>query len=83
VRARAIAAWTACLGLGLTLGPLFNGLLLEHVGWRWIFLSALVLGAVIAPAGVFVLADSRRARTPPRTAAPPAGLPGAAPPPPA
>ena len=61
-RARAIAAWTACLGLGLTLGPLFNGLLLEHVGWRWIFLPALVLGAVIALVGAFVLADSRSER---------------------
>lgn len=62
VRARAIAAWTASLGLGLTLGPLFNGLILEHVGWRWIFLPALVLGAVVAVAGTFVLADSRAER---------------------
>jgi len=61
-RARAIAAWTAALGLGLTLGPLFNGQILDHVGWRWIFLPALVLGAVIAALGAFVLKDSRAQR---------------------
>ena len=62
VRARAIAAWTASLGLGLTLGPLFNGLILEHVGWRWIFLPTLVLGAVITVIGAFVVTDSRSDR---------------------
>jgi EmrB/QacA subfamily drug resistance transporter len=61
-RARAIAAWTAFLGLGLTLGPLFNGQILNHVGWRWIFLPALVLGAVIAGVGAVVLKDSRSDR---------------------
>ncbi|WP_034261428.1 MFS transporter [Actinospica robiniae] len=62
VRARAIAAWTASLGLGLTLGPLFNGQILNHVGWRWIFLPTLVLGALIAVAGAFLLTDSRADR---------------------
>ena len=62
VRARAIAAWTGCLGLGLTLGPLFNGQILNHVGWRWIFLPALVLGVVITAAGAFILKDSRADR---------------------
>ena len=61
-RARAIAAWTASLGLGLTLGPLFNGLILEHVGWRWIFLPTLVLGAVITVIGAFLVTDSRSDR---------------------
>lgn len=62
VRARAIAAWTASLGLGLTLGPLFNGQILEHVGWRWIFLPTLVLGAVAVAVGAFVVTDSRSDR---------------------
>jgi MFS family permease len=62
VRARAIAAWTASLGLGLTLGPLINGQILNHVGWRWIFPPTLVLGAVIAAAGAFALTDSRSDR---------------------
>jgi EmrB/QacA subfamily drug resistance transporter len=62
VRARAIAAWTASLGLGLTLGPLINGQILNHVGWRWIFLPTLVLGAIIAAVGAFTLTDSRSDR---------------------
>lgn len=61
-RASAIAAWTASLGLGLTLGPLFNGLILEHVGWRWIFLPTLVLGAVITVVGALLVVDSRSDR---------------------
>ena len=61
-RSRAIAAWTASLGLGLTLGPLFNGQILEHVGWRWIFLPTLLLGAVATAIGASTLADSRSER---------------------
>ena len=58
IRARAIAVWTASLGLGLTLGPLFNGQILEHVGWRWIFLPGLLLGAAAIVVGSRVLTDS-------------------------
>ncbi|NED72669.1 MFS transporter [Streptomyces sp. SID9944] len=58
-RARAIAVWTAFLGLGLTLGPLVNGLILNHAAWRWIFLPSAILGAVVAVAGFFLLRDSR------------------------
>ena len=61
-RAKAIAAWTASLGLGLTLGPLINGQILEHVGWRWIFLPTLLLGAAIAVIGALTVADSRSDR---------------------
>jgi EmrB/QacA subfamily drug resistance transporter len=61
-RARAIALWTASLGLGLTLGPLFNGLIVEHASWRWIFLPALALGVVTAAIGVVVLTESSSQR---------------------
>ncbi|MFD7133880.1 MFS transporter [Streptomyces sp. NPDC059894] len=61
-RARAIALWTASLGLGLTLGPLFNGLIVEQATWRWIFLPSLVVGAVTAVVGAFLLQDSRATR---------------------
>ncbi|GAA4790187.1 MFS transporter [Streptomyces ziwulingensis] len=62
VRARAIAAWTASLGLGLTLGPLIDGLLVQEAGWRWMFLPALVLAALTALAGALLLTDSRAQR---------------------
>ncbi|MFC8452074.1 MFS transporter [Kitasatospora sp. NPDC057223] len=63
-RARAIALWTASLGLGLTLGPIINGLVAEHLSWRWIFLPALAIGAVVAVAGAFLLEETRASRTP-------------------
>ncbi|MGW1319749.1 MFS transporter [Streptomyces sp. NPDC002426] len=61
-RTQAIALWTASLGLGLTLGPLINGVILTHATWRWIFLPCVVIGILIAVAGVFLLADSRADR---------------------
>ncbi|MFI6350428.1 MFS transporter [Streptomyces sp. NPDC050560] len=61
-RARAIAWWTASLGLGLTLGPVVNGVIVEHLSWRWIFLPALVIGAATLVVGAVLLPESRSAR---------------------
>ncbi|MGW7242669.1 MFS transporter [Streptomyces sp. NPDC054804] len=61
-RARAIALWTAALGLGLTLGPVVNGVIVEHASRRWIFLPSLVLAVVTALIGAVVLTDSRAER---------------------
>ncbi|MFG2821528.1 MFS transporter [Kitasatospora sp. NPDC048365] len=63
-RARAIALWTASLGLGLTLGPIINGLIAEHLSWRWIFLPAVAIGLVVLVAGAFLLEETRASRTP-------------------
>ncbi|MFE7522023.1 MFS transporter [Streptomyces halstedii] len=61
-RTQAIALWTASLGLGLTLGPLINGLILDHTSWRWIFLPCVIIGALVAVAGAYLLTDSRADR---------------------
>ncbi|WP_129840284.1 MFS transporter [Streptomyces sp. RFCAC02] len=61
-RARAIAVWTASLGLGLALGPIVTGVIVEHAGWRWMFLPPLVAAALTAAAGVPLLTDSRARR---------------------
>lgn len=58
-RARAIALWTASLALGLAVGPLINGVILQHVGWRWIFLPAVAIAAVVLVAGRLLLENSR------------------------
>ncbi|MEU6256728.1 DHA2 family efflux MFS transporter permease subunit [Streptomyces sp. NPDC047043] len=61
-RARVIALWTASLGLGLTLGPLINGVIVEHASWRWVFLPSLVIGVITAVVGAVVLSESRAER---------------------
>ncbi|MFJ8825903.1 MFS transporter [Streptomyces sp. NPDC102467] len=60
-RAKAIAAWAASLSIGMALGPLISGVILEHAGWRWIFLPAAVITAVTGLVAVRMLEDSRSA----------------------
>jgi len=55
-RGRAIAIWAAVAGVGIGLGPLLGGVLLENFWWGSVFLinvpivlTALVLGAVLVP----------------------------------
>jgi EmrB/QacA subfamily drug resistance transporter len=37
-RPKAIAIWSAVAGLGVAIGPISGGWLIEHLDWRWIFL---------------------------------------------
>jgi EmrB/QacA subfamily drug resistance transporter len=55
-RARAIGVWGAVLGLGMALGPVLGGALVNSVGWRGIFwinipigLASVVLTAMLVP----------------------------------
>jgi len=51
------------IALGPTLGPVLGGLLIEHVGWRWIFFINVPLGAVaLAFAARLLPADGERDR---------------------
>ena len=36
-RGRAIGAWSMISGTATVIGPLLGGLLVDHVGWRWVF----------------------------------------------
>ena len=49
-RARAIGAWAAVSGLGIAIGPLAGGWIIEHADWSWIFLVNVpfVVGALLA-----------------------------------
>ncbi|HMM49127.1 MAG TPA: MFS transporter [Miltoncostaeaceae bacterium] len=58
MRGRALGITIAALYLGLSLGPLIGGLLVQHAGWRWIFLVNVPLGAL----ALAVAAPLREAR---------------------
>jgi EmrB/QacA subfamily drug resistance transporter len=38
LRDRAIGAWAAMSGLGVAIGPVAGGFILEHASWGWVFL---------------------------------------------
>ncbi|MFJ3490649.1 MFS transporter [Leifsonia aquatica] len=46
-RARALALWTAISGVGLALGPLVGGVLVELAGWRSVFLINMPIAIVV------------------------------------
>ena len=58
-RARAIAVWTAVGGLGIALGPVAGGFLLQHYWWGSIFLVNVPIAAVTLIAGHALVPESR------------------------
>ena len=58
-RGRAIAYWAATAGLGVALGPLSGGFLLEHFYWGSIFLVNIPIVAIALVAGVFLIPKSK------------------------
>ncbi|HEY3673813.1 MAG TPA: MFS transporter [Acidimicrobiia bacterium] len=63
-RPKAIAIWTATAGVGVALGPITGGLLLEQFYWGSIFLVNLPIVAFGLLAGVFLIPDSRDPHAP-------------------
>jgi MFS transporter, DHA2 family, multidrug resistance protein len=61
-RARAIAIWAGCSGIGVALGPITGGLLLEHFSWPSVFWVNLPVGAVALALGAFIVPTSRDPR---------------------
>jgi EmrB/QacA subfamily drug resistance transporter len=49
-RAKAIGAWAAVSGLGIAIGPVAGGWIVEHADWSWIFLVNIpfVVAALLA-----------------------------------
>ncbi|WP_051804108.1 MULTISPECIES: MFS transporter [unclassified Streptomyces] len=45
-RARAFGLWGSMAGIAASAGPLLGGLLVSTVGWRWVFLINLPVGAL-------------------------------------
>jgi MFS transporter, DHA2 family, multidrug resistance protein len=58
-RAKAIGIWAAMAAVGVGLGPLFGGLLLEWFDWTWVFLVNVPVAAVALAFGVWLVPESR------------------------
>jgi EmrB/QacA subfamily drug resistance transporter len=58
-RTTAISIWAACSGLGLAVGPIGAGALLEHFSWHTIFLINLVIGALALVLAPLFVAESK------------------------
>jgi len=52
-----ISVWGAVAGVATITGPVVGGLLVEHVGWQWIFLINLPIGVVSLVIAVVALPD--------------------------
>ena len=70
-RAKAIGIWAAFAGLGIAIGPVAGGWLVEHADWSWIFLVNLPFVVAALPLVRALVPESQRPR---RAAAGPAGL---------
>ncbi|MBI5960393.1 MAG: MFS transporter [Chloroflexi bacterium] len=63
-RTIAIAIWSAVFGLGLGLGPLVSGFLLEYYEWNSVFFINLPVAAVALVGGYFLLGESKDEKAP-------------------
>jgi len=57
-RARAYAFWGACLGIAITCGPIVGGVISSTIGWHWVFLINLPIGAVLIAGTLKVVDES-------------------------
>jgi len=64
-RGKAIGIWAAVAGLGIGLGPLTGGLLLEHFWWGSVFFVNIPVVAIALVAGLFLVPESRDPRPSP------------------
>lgn len=61
-RARAIGVWGGVAGLGLALGPLVGGILIEAAGWRSIFWANVPVGLLVLILSAVFVPESRAPR---------------------
>src|SRR5688572_1990326 len=58
-RGKAIGIWAGVSGLGIAIGPVAGGWLIENADWSWIFLVNLPVVVVALIAGRFLVPESR------------------------
>jgi MFS transporter, DHA2 family, methylenomycin A resistance protein len=59
-RAVAIGVWSTSSGLALAVGPPLGGLLVDGLGWRWVFLANVPLSLALLALALFVVPVSER-----------------------
>ncbi len=57
-RGLALGIWSGVSGLGVALGPLAGGAVIEGISWHWIFWLNVPIGLVLAPLAVARLTES-------------------------
>jgi EmrB/QacA subfamily drug resistance transporter len=55
----AIGIWGATVGVSIAGGPIVGGLLVENVGWEWVFFLNAPVGLVALAVGLWVIRESR------------------------
>ena len=63
-RPKAIAAWAAVSGLGIAIGPISGGFLIEHFSWSSIFLINLPVVAACLIGAIVLVPNSRDPESP-------------------
>jgi len=58
-RGLALGVWSGVSGLGVALGPVVGGAVVEGFSWQWIFWLNVPIGLALAPAAMALLAESR------------------------
>jgi EmrB/QacA subfamily drug resistance transporter len=58
-RAVALGAWGATVGAAVAVGPLVGGLVVEELGWEWVFFINIPIGAAAVALALARVAESR------------------------
>jgi EmrB/QacA subfamily drug resistance transporter len=58
-RGLALGIWSGVSGLGVALGPVVGGAVVEGFSWQWIFWLNVPVGIALAPVALRLLAESR------------------------
>ncbi|MFI9534482.1 MFS transporter [Nocardia fusca] len=59
LRSAAIGIWGGIAGLGVAVGPLLGGAVVDGLSWQWIFWVNVPLGVLVLPLVVWALRESR------------------------
>lgn len=58
-RGRAIGVWAGMNAIGVALGPIIGGLIIDNLNWNWIFIINIPIAVVAIVAGRFLVPNSR------------------------